>query len=368
MIQNKNLLVAAAALVLLVVLIALAFLIPSPAEKSTPPQETVTPPSTEGTAPLQTQSQLRQELTVGICLPAEIDAWTATGAILQKQLSQRGYTTELVYGDGTAKAQNQLLLELVKKNVSCIVLAPVDSAAMTEAGTAALEKDIPILSYGALLMDTEAVSGYICYDYFEMGADLARYIEKKLSLSNAAKAERSFTMELFMGSPEDYNAVLLHQGLLSELEPYLTLGTLECKSHRTAFEDSCIFDWSETAAEKACDSRLRHYPEGKPDIMICASDSIAAGVIRSLEKRGITTENMPLITGNGATSVGLANLAAGKQALTVKTDSAVPAEVCCAMVDWVVLGQKPTFPLIETYNNVKNIPTALCGFTIVEGE
>lgn len=320
--------------------------------------------TTEATVPLP-----RQDRCVGVCLPEQSDAWTATGNQLQTQLTALGYQVDLVYGDGTAKTQNRLLLELIDRNIDCLVTAPVDSAAMAEAESAALSRNIPILSYGALLMDTEAVAGYICYDYQEMGASIARYIEETFSLSTAEKENRSYTVELFMGAPKDYNAVLLHRGIMSVLEPYLTAGVLECKSRRTAFEDSCVAEWSQLSAEKACAGRLTSsYGDTAPDICICASDSIAAGVITALEKAGIPAESMPIVTGNGATEKGLANLAAGKQVLTVRTDPADPAIACCAMVDMVLFGVKPDFAVNAVYNNVTNVPTALCGFTLVDNE
>jgi len=361
MIRDKKLLilVTVLAFVLLVLLFVAAFCIP---KAKVPPVQT--PPATTG----PTVPPTRQEQTVGICLPARLEAWIGTGELLQKKLTALGYKTRLVYGDGTAKAQNQLLLELIENDISCIVLAPVDSAGMAEADTAALEKNIPIIAYGALLMDTEAVAGYVCYDYQAMGAELARYIEKKHTLSSAATEERSYTVELFMGSPEDYNAVLLHKGILSVLKPYLSAGVLDCKSHRTAFEDSCIYEWSGNAAEKACNSRLSSYPDSRPDILICASDSIAGGVLRSLEAAGVTVENMPLVTGNGATTEGLANLAAKKQAVTIQTDPEEPAEACCAMVDRLLLGLETEMALSTTFNNVTQIPTALCGYKLIEGE
>ena len=311
----------------------------------------------------------RQEKLVGICLPDESDAWTATGEMLKTQFADAGYQVKLTYGDGTAQRQNQLLLELVKQPVSCIVLSPVDSAALTEATDAAVAQNIPILSYGSLLMDTEAAAGYICYDYREMGVSVAKYIEQKYTLANAEREGRSYTLELFMGSPEDYNAMMLHKGVMSVLEPYLNTGVLESYSRRTAFEDSCIYGWSEGAAEKACAARLqRSYGESVPDICICASDAIASGVIRALADVRVTQDFWPFVTGNGATSLGLANLDGGKQALTVRTDPNIPAAACCAMADYVMFGVKPNMPLDTTFNNVAEIPTALCGFTLIEGE
>lgn len=351
--RYKSLIISALALLGLVLLVVLVTCQP----KSDPLDARA-----DTTAPLE-----RQERLVGVCLPQETDAWVITGNHLQTQLAALGYQVKLVYSDGTAKSQNTHLLELMEQGADCLVVSPIDSAAMAEAQSTALAKNIPILSYGSLLMDTLAVAGYICYDYQGMGAEIARYIEETLSLSTAEKENRSYTVELFMGAPEDYNAMLLHKGILSELEPYLTDGVLECKSHRTAFEDTCIPEWSQLSAEKSCSGRLKNYDSGTaPQICICASDSIAAGVISALEKAGFT--ELPLITGNGATELGMDNLSAGKQTLTVRTDPADPANVCCAMVDMVLFGVTPDVPIGEVWNNVTNVPTAFCGFTLVDNK
>ena len=193
-----------------------------------------------------------------------------------------------------------------------------------------------------------------------MGASVARYIAQRFSLDTAG--DKVYTLELFMGAPEDYNAFALYEGIMEELRPYLDSGVLVCGSSRTAFEDCCISGWSEAAAAKACKGRLRSYGTDGPDMILCASDSIAAGVIRSLKEVGVT--RWPVITGNGATSAGMASMQAGEQALTVSTDPSEPAQAVCDMVDYLLAGTEPPFPLESIHNHVADIPTALCGFTL----
>lgn len=349
--RYKNPYISAIALVVLVVLAIVVIL--SAAKKPDP--------SPAPAVPVVVEPEARAGKTVGICLPIADDAWTATGELLESQITALGYPVQLVYGDGTAQKQNGLLLELMEQGVACLVIAPVDSAAMTESANMALEKNIPILSYGSLLMNTEATTGYICYDYQGMGTRIGQYIAEKLKLSTAKSEGRVHTVELFMGAPEDYNATLFHASILSALTPYKNEGVLEFKSRRTSFEDSCILDWSDSNAEKECANRLKNsYPGAAPDVCICASDSIAAGVIRALEKAGVSS----LVTGNGATETGKANIQAGKQLLSVSTDPAVPAKACAAMVDWALFGSATELTMGTTYNNVTDVPTALCGFTI----
>lgn len=327
-----------------------------------PRQDTVADQTTQTTAPV-----IREGKLVGICLPSQAQEWLDTGYLLKSQLESKGYRVELAYGDGTAQSQAGLLNTLIEKGVDCLITTPADSTALTETEATAKQLGIPILAYGSLLMDSDAVSGYICYDYFAMGAAVAGYIEEALSLPTAAQENRSHTVELFMGAPKDYNAVLLHKGILSVLQTYLDTGVLVSKSGRLAFEDSCIAGWSEDTAAQNCMSRLQHsYPGTAPDVCICASDSLASGVITALSTAGIPEEDWPLVTGNGATEEGMNALVTGKLALTVRTDAADPAAACVAMVDQLLFGIQPDFPLGEVFNNVISVPTALCGFELID--
>lgn len=310
---------------------------------------------------------IREDKVVGICFPSQSQSWINTGGLLKDRLEADGYRVLLSYGDGTAGGQRALIASLLEQSVHCIITTPVDSAALPAAAELAQEKGVPILAYGSLLMDTAAVSGYISYDYFEMGVAIARRLESELSLLEAEAENRSYTVELFMGDPKDSNALLLYNGLLSVLEFYLQGGVLNCQSGRISFEDNCVPGWSEESAARACVTRLRnYYKKTPPDILLCASDDIAGGIITALENAGISQNQWPLVTGNGASEIGLSNLESGKQWLTVRNNAADPADACTAMVDRALFGVQPDFPLHEVFNNVISVPTALCGFSLME--
>ena len=333
-------------------------------EETTAPTESVEVPSSVPTTipSFALTPALRAEKLVGICLPGK-NIWGLAGSRLQAELVTLGYQVKLVYGDGTAQKQNTQMLELLAEGAGCLIVAPVDSVLLAEAASAAMDKNVPILSFGSLLMDTDATTGYVCYDYQAMVKQVAEYVAEQLSLDTAKAENRVHTVELFMGAPEDYNAVLVYNGVTSVLEPYRTAGVLDIKSHRTTFESCCIWDWDAEIAKKKCTERLdKYYQSSAPDACICASDNIADGVIAALDAKGQTS----LVTGNGNTAAGRNNMAAGKQALTVSTTVEEPAIACGAMVDWVVFGAAPDINLGEVSNNANTIPTALCGFTLIK--
>ena len=350
--------------VFLIALLALSLLILTLlflTEKNT--GSTPTSPTVPTTLPVDLTSA-RSEKLVGICLPSQPD-WTNAGNQLQTQLLAQGYQVKLVYGDGSAEKQAQQMLDLIEQGAGCLVVAPVDAFLMMEAAAVALEKKIPIVSYGSLFMSTEATAGYICSDYRKMGQQVAEYVADKLKLTAAKAEKRVHTVELFMGSPDDYNAMQFYNGAMSVLETYLSEEVLEIKSRRTTFESCCVWDWSEENARKECTKRLENsYADSAPDACICASDNIAAGVIAALDEKGKTS----LVTGNGNTQIGRNNMTAGKQALTVSTSLEETATACCAMVDWALFGVKSDIAFSSVSNNAVIVPTALCGFNLIKND
>ena len=353
--QTVKLLICLICLVLLVTLVTLPNA--QPEIEPTPDPNQTQDTETQTTGPVD-----RENMLIGICLPSQVEEWTDAAILLKDQLEAKGYQVALAYGNGTAEGQVAAMNTLRKQNADCLIVAPVDSAALPNEQ----EETVPVLCYGSLLMDTANVSGYICYDYFGIGVAIAHQLNGVLDLENAYDEGRHYTAELFMGAARDYNALLLYEGLRSVLDPYFEVGVLECLSGRLEFEDCAIAGWSAESAAKACATRLaNHYPDQAPNICIGASDSIAAGVIQALEAAPVAENHWPLVTGNGATEEGLAYMEQGKQFLTIYTDPAGPAKACAAMVDMVLFDLQPDFPVTQTFNHVVDVPTALCDFRLI---
>ena len=175
-------------------------------------------------------------------------------------------------------------------------------------------------------------------------------------------AGESYTIEFFMGSPDDNNAVLLHKGVMSVLEKYLKDGKLVCKSGRTSFEDTCILRWSQETAQQNCENYLTgFYADEDLDIACSAFDGFAYGIKAALEGAGYKEDNWPLITGQDAEVMAVKNIIEGKQTQTIFKDTGLLAEKCVTMVQAVVEGGEPEINDTETYDNHKLVvPSYLC--------
>lgn len=301
--------------------------------------------------------------TVGIAMPTQSsERWINDGSNMKKQLETLGYEVLLQYAEDDPQQQVSQIENFVAQQVDCLVIAAVDSGALTTVESQAKSAGIPIIAYDRLLMDTDAVSYYASFDNKGVGTAIADYIVKAKGLENAKANGESYTIEFFMGSPDDNNAVLLHQGIMEVLQPYLDDGTLVCKTGRTSFDETCILRWSQETAQQWCENYLAgYYADENLDIACSAFDGFAYGIRSALEGAGYTAENWPLITGQDAELMAVKNIISGHQTMSIYKDTRLLAEKCVTMVNAVINGTEPEINDTTTYNNnVMVVPSYLC--------
>lgn len=304
-----------------------------------------------------------EQKTVGILMPTQSsERWINDGANMKKQLEEKGYKVELQYAEDDTAMQVSQLENYVGKGVDCLVIAAIDSGVLVNAEAQAKEAGIPIIAYDRLLMDTDAVSYYATFDNKGVGTVIGNYIKDTKDLDAAREAGESYTIEFFMGSPDDNNALFLYNGIMEVLQEYLDDGTLVCKSGRTSFEDTCILRWSQETAQANCENILTaNYADEDLDIACSAFDGFAYGIKAALLGAGYTEENWPLITGQDAEVMATKNIIDGTQTMSIYKDTRLLAEKAVTMVDAVLKGEEPEINDTEQYDNGKMVvPTYMC--------
>ena len=309
--------------------------------------------------------------TVGIAMPTQSsERWINDGANMKAQLEALGYEVVLQYAEDDVQMQVSQIENMVAQMVDCLVIASVDSGALTAVEAQAKAAGIPIVAYDRLLMDTDAVSYYASFDNKGVGTAIAEYIVEAKDLEGARAAGESYTIEFFMGSPDDNNALLLYQGIMEVLQPYLDDGTLVCKTGRTSFDDTCILRWSQETAQQWCENYLTgFYADEDLDIACSAFDGFAYGIKAALQGAGYTEENWPLVTGQDAELMACKNILDGSQTMSIYKDTRLLAEKCITMVQAVMTGTEPEINDTTTYNNnVITVPSYLCTPVAVDAE
>ena len=297
---------------------------------------------------------------VGVAMPTQSsERWINDGANMKEQLEALGYEVDLQYAEDDVQMQVSQIENMIASGVNCLVIASIDSSALVNVEAQAKEAGIPIIAYDRLLMDTDAVSYYATFDNKGVGTAIGKYIEEKKDLANTSE---TYTIEFFMGSPDDNNAHMLYAGLMEVLQPYLDNGTLVCKSGRTSFDDTCILRWSQETAQQNCENYLTgFYADEDLDICATAFDGFAYGCKAALEGAGYTEENWPLITGQDAELMATKNIISGKQTMSIYKDTRLLASKCVTMVQAVLEGAEPEINDTEQYDNGKIVvPSYLC--------
>ena len=312
-----------------------------------------------------TEKTVQNNKTIGVALPNQIvQRWIQDGDNIKAGLEAKGYNVDLKYAEDNPYTQIEQIDTMIERGADCLIISAIDSNKLHQVLDKAKKKNIPVIAYDRLLMDTDAVSYYATFDNKGVGVLMARYIEDKLNLKSG---EGSYNIEFFAGSPNDNNAHILNNGVFEVLQPYIDKGQLKVPSGQTDFDLICTMRWSRALAEERLANILAtHYNENtKLDAVIVATDIMSSGIINTLENAGYKT--LPIVTGQDAEVQAVKNIIAGKQSMTVFKDTRILANKCVDIVDAVLQGREPEINDNTSYDNhVFVVPSYLCTPKVID--
>jgi len=309
--------------------------------------------------------------TIGLAMPTQhSQRWINDCENMKARLEELGYVVLDQFAENNVNRQISQIEKFIDQKVDCLVIASVDSYALGNVVGRAKEAGIPVIAYDRLIMDTDAISYYATFDNKGIGILIGNEIVEQAKLDDIREMGDYRTIEFFMGSPDDNNAIMFYNGIMEVLKPYLEDGTLVCKSGKFTFNETSIVRWSEEEAAEKCARLLdTHYKDEKLDICASVFDGFAYGCKTALENAGYTKDNWPIITGQDADLKACKNIMAGLQTSSVYKDTRMLAEKCVTMVNAVCNGTAPEINDIEQYNNrVITVPSYLCTPVIVNAD
>lgn len=273
--------------------------------------------------------------TIGIAMPNQnLDRWNSDGEYLKQKFESAGYKVELTFSSGDATKQNNDIIGMIDNGVDLLLVAAVDGSRLSKTLDAAKEKNIPVIAYDRLIMDTNAVTYYITFDNEIVGKMQGEYVRDALSLDTT---DGPYNIEFVAGDANDNNAKVFFKGEYEALEEYIESGKLNILSGKKKFEMVTTLGWSTENAEKHMKTIIKdYYSDGEQlDAVICANDSTALGVIQALESG--YNGKAPVIVGQDGDVANLKAIVDGTQAMTVfknvKDEAGVAYEVCKTLLD-----------------------------------
>ena len=273
-------------------------------------------------------AKIEKGATIGISMPTKSEErWNKDGNNLKAKLEKAGYKVILSFADDKPAQQNADIENMVNNNAKVVVVAAKDGTAVGPAVEKARDAGAKVIAYDRLIMNTDAVDYYATFQLEQVGVLEANYIIDKLGLKDGAKGP--FNIELFTGSPDDNNAKYFFKGAWDLLQPYFQSGQLVSPSRHgggvtkdfklSQWQAISVQSWKTEQAQKDMESILDStYAHGeKLDAVLSPYDGITMGVINAIEAKRPDmkpgTDTWPVMTGQDAMEIAIANIAAGKQ-------------------------------------------------------
>ena len=296
---------------------------------------------------------------VGVAMPTkDLQRWNQDGDNMKALLEEAGYEVDLQFANNDVNTQLTQVQTMVDSDCDVIVIAAIEGSSLGSALESAKAKNIPVIAYDRLLMDSDAVSYYATFDNYKVGTVQGEFVRDALDLDNA---EGPFNIEFTAGDPGDNNAGFFFNGAMDVLKPYIESGKLVVPSGQTEFEQVATPTWkTDVAQARAEDILASNYADGTElNAWLCSNDSTALGVTNALEANYVG--NWPIITGQDCDIQNTKNMIAGKQAMSVFKDTRTLAAQVVKMVGQILKGEEVEVNDTETYNNnVKVVPSFLC--------
>ena len=280
---------------------------------------------------------------VGVSMPTkDLQRWNQDGANMKAQLEKAGYTVDLQYAANDIPTQVSQLENMITSGCKVLVIASIDGTALSNVLETARKKNIKVIAYDRLIMNSNAVSYYATFDNYKVGTLQGDYLVDKLGLKSRSASDPVY-MEFFTGDPGDNNINFFFGGAMDVLKPYLDKGVIVCPSGQTAKAQAATLEWSTERAQSRMENLITsngYGPKGSA---------------------GYTADNFPIITGQDCDKVSVKNMIAGTQAMSVFKDTRTLASKVVEMVDAIMKGSNPPINDTSTYDNGTGIiPSYLC--------
>jgi putative multiple sugar transport system substrate-binding protein len=157
----------------------------------------------------------------------DLQRWNQDGANMEEQLKAAGYEVDLQYASNDVQTQVSQIENMINNGCGVLVIAAIEGDSLGTVLASAKEKNIPVIAYDRLIMNTDAVSYYATFDNYMVGTKQGEYIKDQLKLDSEAGP---FNLEVTTGDPGDNNARYFYQGAIDVLQPYIDEGKLVVKS------------------------------------------------------------------------------------------------------------------------------------------
>jgi D-xylose transport system substrate-binding protein len=259
------------------------------------------------------------------------ERWPVEAAQMTQLLQKKGYEVITQEADHDVKLQSDQIDNMVSQGVQGLIVIAEDGAAAVTPVNKAVAAGVKVIAYDRLIK-TDKISAYLSFDNVEVGKQEALGVMTALGLPGSTTWTKDNPAKVVLsgGSPTDNNAVLVRQGQMSVVQPYIDSGVVKIVA------DQWVENWDAAKAEAMMENILTAQ-QNKIDAVVASNDGTALGELQAMAAQGLAGK-VP-ISGQDATADGCNSIVKGQQTVSVFKDTRLLAPKAVDMIDALIKGQ-----------------------------
>jgi D-xylose transport system substrate-binding protein len=262
--------------------------------------------------------------------------------LFESAVKQACANCTILYSNATqdASKQQSQAEAAIAQGAKVMVLDPVDGAAAAAIVNEANAKNIPVIGYDRLLLNSKP-DYFVEFDSPSVGKAQATALVNRLK-----QLGKKGNIVMINGAPTDNNAKLFKQGAHSVIDGS---GFKVAKEYDTP-------DWTPAKAQTEMEQAISALGKNGFVGVYAANDGTAGGAIAAMKGAGINPKNIPS-TGQDAEVAGIQRLLIGDQYVDIYKPVKPEATTAATWAVDLIQGKKPTDATAKENNGKIDIPT-----------
>jgi D-xylose transport system substrate-binding protein len=266
------------------------------------------------------------------------ERWKGEQVLMQKLLEEKGYAVVWQEANHDTKLQNDQIDNMVTQGAKALIVIAEDGDAAATAVDKAAAAGVKVIAYDRLIKSPN-IAAYISFNNTEVGRQEALGVVNALKMDSGKwTADNPVKMMLMGGSPTDNNAILVRQGQMEVVQPYIDKGLIKIVA------DQWVDNWEPSNALKIMENVLTAQ-NNKIDAVVASNDGTALGALQALKAQKLA--GVVPISGQDATADGCNSIVKGEQTVSVYKDTRLLSPLAVKLVDEFLKGQ--TDPDLKQY-------------------
>jgi len=278
-----------------------------------------------------------RQILIGVSLPNQReDRWIRDANAMKKEANAQGATLKIDYFDFDPVKQAEQVAEMIKENVSIIIIASIDEENTKKLVEDAHAVGIKMISYEVIAKNSD-IDFFVGFNNIRVGELQGRYLTTYVPKGNYI---------LLSGSPKGEH---FKEGAMEYITPLVINRSIK------VIADKIIEGWIPLNAYIIVSDILNNISD-TIDGILAPNDAIAGAVIAALSEHGLA--GITAVTGQDADLEAIKRIVARTQLMTVFKDSRELAKTAIDTAIKLVNGS--VIDVTKDINNgLKNVPSIL---------